>query len=145
MFFSASEVKYIQKQVEATCVINHSKKEVLMHYVDGFVIPIPKKNLKAYVRMAKMGKEMWLKHGAIDYKECAGEDLESKWGTTFSQMMKLKPGETVIFSWIVFKSRAHRDRVNAKVIKEMEKMSPKEMPFDMKRMVYGGFKVLVDI
>ena len=126
-------------------MINLSKKEVLMHYVDGFVIPIPKKNLKAYVRMAKAGKEMWMKHGAIDYKECVGEDLESKWGTPFPRMMKLKPGETVIFSWIVFKSRAHRDRVNAKVIKELEMISPKDMPFDMKRMVYGGFKVLVDI
>ena len=122
-----------------------SKKEAPMHYVDGFVIPVPKKNLKVYVRMARMGKEMWMKHGAIDYKECVGEDLESKWGTTFSRMMKLKPGETVVFSWIVYKSRAHRDRVNAKVMKEMEKMSPKEMPFDMKRMVYGGFKVLVDM
>jgi uncharacterized protein YbaA (DUF1428 family) len=123
-----------------------------MHYVDGFVIPVPKKNLKVYARMARMGKEMWMKHGAIDYKECVGEDLENKWGTTFSLMMKLKPGETVIFSWIVYKSRAHRDRVNAKVMKDMEKMSPKEkarqaaaMPFDMKRMVYGGFKVLVDM
>ena len=116
-----------------------------MHYVDGFVIPVPKKKLKVYARMARMGKEMWMKHGAIDYKECVGEDLENKWGTTFSRMMKLKPGETVIFSWIVYKSRAHRDRVNAKVMKDMEKMSPKEMPFDMKRMVYGGFKVLVDM
>lgn len=112
-----------------------------MRYVDGFVIPVPKKNLKVYERMARAGKELWLKHGAIDYKECVGEDLESKWGTTFSRMMKLKPGETVVFSWIVFKSRAHRDRVNARVIKEMEQMSA---PFDMKRMVYGGFKVLVD-
>ena len=120
-------------------------KEAPIHYVDGFVIPVPKKNLKVYARMARMGKEMWMKHGAIDYKECVGEDLENKWGTTFSRMMKLKPGETVVFSWIVYKSRAHRDRVNAKVMKEMEKMSPKEMPFDMKRMVYGGFKVLVDM
>jgi uncharacterized protein YbaA (DUF1428 family) len=126
-------------------VIQSREKEVLMHYVDGFVIPVPKKNLKVYARMAKVGAEMWMKHGAIDYKECVGEDLQNKWGTPFSQMMKLKPGETVVFSWIVFKSRAHRDRVNAKVMKEMEKMSMKEMPFDMKRMVYGGFKVLVDI
>ncbi len=116
-----------------------------MHYVDGFVIPLPKKNLKVYTRMARMGKEMWMKHGAIDYKECVGEDLERTGGTTFSRLMKLKPGETVVFSWIVYKSRAHRDRVNAKVMKEMEKMSLEEMPFDMKRMVYGGFKVLVDI
>ena len=116
-----------------------------MRYVDGFVIPVPKKNLKAYVRMAKVGKELWLKHGALDYKECVGEDLKTKWGMPFSRMMKLKPGETVVFSYIVFKSRVHRDRVNAKVMKEMEKMGDmKEMPFDAKRMVYGGFKVMVE-
>jgi len=116
-----------------------------MRYVDGYVIPVPEKNLKTYIRMAKIGAAMWMKHGALDYKECVGEDLETKWGTPFSKMMKLKPGETVVFSYIVFKSRAHRDRVNAKVIKEMEKMGEmKEMPFDVKRMVYGGFKVLVD-
>jgi uncharacterized protein YbaA (DUF1428 family) len=116
-----------------------------MRYVDGFVIPVPKKNLKAYVRMAKVGKELWLKHGALDYKECVGEDLKTKWGMPFSRMMKLKPGETVVFSYIVFKSRVHRDRVNAKVMKEMEKMGDmKEMPFDAKRMGYGGFKVMVE-
>ena len=90
-------------------------------------------------------QKMWMKHGALDYKECVGEDLKTKWGTSFSKMLKLKPGETVVFSYIVFKSRAHRDRVNAKVMKEMEKMvEMKEMPFDVKRMIYGGFKVLVD-
>lgn len=116
-----------------------------MHYVDGYVLPVPKKNLNTYARMAKMGAKMWLKHGALDYKECVAEDLKTKWGMPFSKMMKLKPDETVVFSWIVFKSRAHRDRVNAKVMKEMEKMGGmKEMPFDMKRMVYGGFKVIVE-
>lgn len=116
-----------------------------MHYVDGFVIPVPEKNLKAYVQMAREGKKMWLENGALDYKECVGDDLESKWGTPFPKMMKLKAGEVLVFSYIVFKSRAHRDRVNAKVMKEMEKMGePKEMPFDIKRMVYGGFKVLVE-
>jgi uncharacterized protein YbaA (DUF1428 family) len=116
-----------------------------MRYVDGYVLPVPKKNLKAYIRMARMGKEMWLKHGAIDYKECVGDDLKTRWGTPFPKMMKIKPGETVIFSYVVFKSRTHRDRVNAKVMKEMEKMGgPQDMPFDAKRMVYGGFKVLVD-
>jgi uncharacterized protein YbaA (DUF1428 family) len=116
-----------------------------MRYVDGFVIPIPKKNLKAYLRMARMGAEIWMKHGALDYKECVGDDLESKWGTPFPRLMKLKPGETVVFSYIVYKSRAHRDRVNAKVMKEMEKMGDMKAPFDMKRMVYGGFNVLVDV
>ncbi len=117
-----------------------------MRYVDGYVLPIPKKNLKAYARMAKMGAKIWMKHGALDYKECIGEDLKTRWGMPFSRMMKLKPGETVVFSYVVFKSRAHRDRVNAKVMKEMEKMGDmKDMPFDVKRMVYGGFKVLVEV
>lgn len=117
-----------------------------MRYVDGFVIPVPKKKLKAYARMARMGAKMWMKHGALDYKECVGDDLQAKWGTPFSRIVKLKPGETVVFSYIVFKSRAHRDRVNAKVIKEMQKMDDmKDAPFDMKRMTYGGFKVMVDI
>ena len=115
-----------------------------MRYVDGYVLPVPKKKLKAYVRMAQMGEEVWRKHGALDYKECIGDDLKTKWGSTFSRMMKLKPGETVVFSYVVFKSRAHRDRVNAKVMKEMAKADmPKDMPFDAKRIVYGGFKVSV--
>ena len=115
-----------------------------MRYVDGYVLPVPKKKLQAYLRMARMGAKIWRKHGAVDYKECVGDDLKTKWGTTFPKMMKLKPGETVVFSYIGFKSRAHRDRVNAKVMKEMEKIGePKDMPFDMKRMVYGGFKVSV--
>jgi len=116
-----------------------------MRYVDGYVLPVPRKNLKAYVRMARMGERTWRKHGALDYKECVGDDLKATWGVPFSRMMKLKPGETVVFAYIVFKSRAHRDRVNAKVMKEMEATGmPKDMPFDAKRMVYGGFKVLVD-
>ena len=115
-----------------------------MRYVDGYVLPVPKKKLKEYVRLARVGERMWRKHGALDYKECVGDDLKTKWGTAFPKMMKLKPGETVVFSYIVFKSRAHRDRVNARVMKEMEKMcEPKDMPFDVKRMVYGGFKGMV--
>ena len=115
-----------------------------MPYVDGYVLPVPRKNLKAYVRMARIGESVWRKHGALDYKECVGEDLKPKWGLPFSRVVKLKPGETVVFSYVVFKSRAHRDRVNARVMKEMAKMGgPPDMPFDVKRMVYGGFKVLV--
>src|SRR5688500_20157158 len=111
-----------------------------MSYVDGYVLPIPKKHLKAYRRMAALGRKAWLKHGAVDYKECAGDDLAAKWGTPFTRMMKLKPGETAIFAYIVFKSRAHRDRVNAKVSTAMEAMGgvPKDMHFDMKRMETGG-------
>jgi uncharacterized protein YbaA (DUF1428 family) len=119
-----------------------------MRYVDGYVLPVPKKNLKAYGRMAQKAGEIWREHGALDYKECAGDDLKTKWGIPFSRMMKLKPGETVVFAYIVFKSRAHRDRVNAKVMKDPRLgagMEDKPMPFDMKRMVYGGFKVLVDV
>jgi uncharacterized protein YbaA (DUF1428 family) len=113
-----------------------------MAYVDGFIIPIQKKNLKAYKKMALLGKKIWMKLGALDYMECVGDDLAAKWGTPFPRVMKLKAGETAIFAFIVFKSRAHRDRVNAKMMKEMTD-APEEMPFDMKRMAYGGFKVLV--
>src|SRR5512139_564506 len=90
-----------------------------MRYVDGYILPLPKKNLQAYRRMAQEAGKVWRKHGAIDYKECVGEDLKTKWGIPFPRMMKLKPGEAEVFSYVVFKSRAHRDRVNAKVMKEM--------------------------
>jgi len=118
-----------------------------MRYVDGYVLPVPKKNVQAYRRIAQKAGKVWRDHGALDYKECAGDDLNVKFGVPFPRMMKVKPGETVIFSWIVFKSRAHRDRVNAKVMKDprlAKMMVPKAMPFDVKRMVYGGFKVVVD-
>lgn len=115
-----------------------------MRYVDGFVLPIPKKNLKAYLRMARLGKRLWMKHGALDYMECVGDDLKISWGTTFPKRFKLKPSETVVFAYIVFKSRAHRDRVNAKVMKAMpDGGMGMDMPFDVKRTAYGGFKVIV--
>ena len=119
-----------------------------MRYVDGYVLPVPKKNLQAYARIAQKAGKVWRDHGALDYKECVGEDLNVKFGVPFPRQMKVKPGETVVFSYIVFKSRAHRNRVNAKVMKDprlAEMMDPKAMPFDVKRMVYGGFKVLVDL
>jgi uncharacterized protein YbaA (DUF1428 family) len=117
-----------------------------MKYVDGFVVPLPKKNLEAYVRLARKAGKIWREHGALDYKECIGEDLDVKMGVPFPRRVKVKPGETVVFSYIVFKSRAHRDRVNAKVIKDprLADCDPKTMPFDVKRMLYGGFTVLVD-
>jgi len=118
-----------------------------MRYVDGYVLPVPKKNLRAYRRIAQKAGKIWRKHGALDYKECVGDDLNVKWGVPFSRTMKLKPGETVIFAYVVYKSRAHRDRVNAKVMKDPQlatAMDNSNMPFDTKRMVYGGFKVLVD-
>lgn len=115
-------------------------------YVDGYVLPVPKKNVNAYRRMAQKAGKIWREHGALDYKECVGDDLKVKMGTPFSRNMKLKSGETVVFAYVVFKSRAHRDRVNAKVMKDprlANMCDPKDMPFDGKRMVYGGFKVIV--
>jgi uncharacterized protein YbaA (DUF1428 family) len=118
-----------------------------MRYVDGFVLPVPKKNLPAYVRMARKAGKVWREHGALEFRECVGDDLNIKMGVPFPRTFKVKPTETVMFSYIVFRSRAHRDRVNAQVIKDprLAKMcDPKNMPFDVKRMVYGGFKTLVD-
>jgi uncharacterized protein YbaA (DUF1428 family) len=118
-----------------------------MKYVDGYVLPVPKKNLQAYRRIAQKAGKIWRDHGALDYKECAGDDLNVKWGVPFPRSMKTKPAETVVFAYIVFKSRTHRDRVNAKVMKDPRLaawMDNSSMPFDCKRVVYGGFKVLVD-
>ena len=124
---------------------NHPKNP--MPYVDGFVFPIPTKNLKAYRRMALLGAKIWKEYGALEYRECVGDDLQVDFGVPFPRRVKAKPGETVVFSWIVFKSRAHRDRVNAKVMKDPRLTAmcdPKAMPFDCKRLAYGGFKILVE-
>ena len=116
-----------------------------MRYVDGFVIPLPRKNVQAYRRIALKAGKIWREYGALEFRECVGDDLAVKGMVPFARRIKLKPGETVVFSWIVFKSRAHRDRVNAKVMKDPRlDMDPKSTPFDVKRMLYGGFKVLVD-
>lgn len=117
-----------------------------MRYADGFVIPIPKKNVETYRRIAKAAGKIWRDHGALEYRECVGEDLKVKMGLPFTRLAKIKTGETVVFSWIVYKSRAHRDRVNAKVMKDprMAKMMKMPMPFDVKRMAYGGFEIMVD-
>ena len=119
-----------------------------MKYVDGYVLPVPKKNLAAYRSMAQKAGKVWLDHGALEYRECVGDDLKTKWAVSFPATIKLKPGETVVFAWIVFKSRAQRDSVNAKVMKDprlAKMMDMKAMPFDCKRMVYGGFKTMVDL
>ena len=118
-------------------------------YVDGFVIAVPEKNLPDYREMAKKAGKIWKKYGALEYFECVGDDLDSEWaGIKFPQTVAAEPEETVVFSFIVFKSRAHRDEVNAKVMKDPFMNEPdqkdKPMPFDMKRMVYGGFKVIVE-
>jgi uncharacterized protein YbaA (DUF1428 family) len=118
-----------------------------MRYVDGFVLPVPRKNLAAYRRMARRAGRVWREHGAVEFRECVGEDLRVKSLVPFPRRIKLKPGETVVFSWIGFKSRAHRDRVNARVMKDPRlatMMNGQSMPFDVKRMLYGGFEVLVD-
>jgi uncharacterized protein YbaA (DUF1428 family) len=118
-----------------------------MAYIDGFVLPVPRKNLAAYRRMAVAAGKIWRKHGAIEYRECVGDDLAVKMGVPFTRLAKVKRGETVVFSWIVYKSRAHRDKVNAKVMKDpriLNMMKGKSMPFDVKRMSYGGFKIIVD-
>ena len=118
-----------------------------MRYVDGFVIPVPKKKVQAYRRIALKAGKIWREYGALEFRECVGDDIAIKGMMPFSRRLKLKPGETVMFSWIVFKSRAHRDRVNAKVMNDprLAGMDPKTMPFDVKRMLYGGFKVLVAV
>jgi uncharacterized protein YbaA (DUF1428 family) len=113
-------------------------------YVDGFVLPVPKRNIAAYRRMAQKAGKIWRDHGALDYKECVGDDLKIKMGMPFPRGIRTKPGETVVFAYIVYKSRAHRDQVNAKVMKDPRLKIPKSMPFDCKRMLYGGFKVVVD-
>ena len=113
-------------------------------YVDGFVLPVPKRNIAAYRRMAQTAGKVWRDHGALDYKECVGDDLNVKMGMPFPRGIRSKSGETVVFAYIVYKSRAHRDKVNAKVMKDPRLKMPKSMPFDVKRMLYGGFKVIVD-
>ena len=115
-------------------------------YVDGFVIPVPKRKVAAYRRIARTAGKVWRDHGALDYVECIGDDVKPGKLTSFPQAVKLKPGEVVWFSWILYKSRSHRDRVNAKVMKDprlASMMNPKAMPFDGKRMFWGGFKVAV--
>ena len=123
-----------------------------MKYVDGFVLVVPKKNLKVYQKMAGSAGKVWKKHGALEYFECVGNDLVPDMGgmkfLTFPKMTKLKKDETVWFSFIVYKSKKHRDSVNAKVMKEFEKEKNKhkdeKMPFDVKRMAYGGFNAMVE-
>ena len=118
-----------------------------MSYVDGFVVPVPRKNLAAYRRMARKAGRIWMEHGALEYKECIADDVKKGKITSFPQSVKSKAGETVVFAWIIYKSRADRDRINKKVMKDprlADMMDPESMPFDSKRMIYGGFKVAID-
>jgi uncharacterized protein YbaA (DUF1428 family) len=119
-----------------------------MPYVDGFVVPVPKKNVAAYRAMARKAGKVWRDHGALEFRECIADDVKVGKRTSFPRSVKLKGNETVMFSYIVYKSRADRNRVMAKVMKDprlAKMMNPKAMPFDGKRMIYGGFKVLVDL
>ncbi|MFO1462690.1 MAG: DUF1428 domain-containing protein [bacterium] len=119
-----------------------------MAYVDGFVLPVPKKNIQAYRRMAKQAGKVWREHGALEYRECIADDVKpGKW-TSFPQSVKLRPGEVVWFSWVVYKSRKDRDRIMKKVMQDKRlaaMMDPKKLPFDGKRMFWGGFKMMVDL
>jgi uncharacterized protein YbaA (DUF1428 family) len=119
-----------------------------MQYVDGFVVPVPKRKLQAYRRMANKAGKIWREYGALDYRECVADDVKVGKLTSFPRSVKLKSGETVVFSWIVYKSRAQRDRVNAKVMADSRlkaMMNSKAMPFDGKRMFYGGFTTLIHL
>lgn len=117
-----------------------------MSYVDGFVLPVPKEKLDAYRQMAAKGSAIWKEHGALEYRECVGEDLEAEgMGTTFPKALGISSDETVVFAWILYESREHRDQVNEKVMADprMTEM-PGDMPFDMQRMLYGGFETVVE-
>jgi uncharacterized protein YbaA (DUF1428 family) len=120
----------------------------MARYVDGFVVPVPKKNASEYAKLARKAGKIWLDHGALEYRECVGDDVKpGKW-TSFPQAVKLKKDEVAWFSWITFKSRQHRDKVNAAVMKDArmaKMMDPSQMAFDGKRMIYGGFEVAVDL
>jgi uncharacterized protein YbaA (DUF1428 family) len=114
-----------------------------MNYADGYVLPVPRKNLATYRRMAAEAGKVWRKYGALQFCECIGDDLKTVKMKSFPSLVKPKRGETVVFSWIMFKSRAHRDSVNARVMKDprlIKMMKSKKVPFDSKRMTYGGFK-----
>ena len=117
-------------------------------YVDGFIIPVPKKNLDAYRRLAEECAKIWREYGALEVRECVADDVKMGKLTSFPRSVQRKPSETVVFSWIVYKSRADRDRVNAKAMKDKRLaawMNPKNLPFDARRMIFGGFKPLVTL
>ena len=119
-----------------------------MNYVDGFIVAVPNKNLSAYRRMAQKAGKIWMEHGALQYIECVGDDVPMGKLTSFPQSVKLKPDETVVFAWIVYKSRTQRDRINKKVMADprlADMMDPKSLPFDGKRMIFGGFRIFVEL
>ena len=120
----------------------------MARYVDGFVLPLPKDNIDAYRRQARLAGKVWLEHGALEYVEAVADDVQAGKTTSFPQSVKLKPGEVVVFAWATYRSRSHRDRVMKKVMNDprlAHMMDPKSMPFDAKRMFWGGFKTIVDL
>ena len=120
----------------------------MARYVNGFTLPVPRRNVDAYLRTARRAGKIWREYGALEYRECVADDVPKGEVTSFPRSVELKRGEIPVFAWIVFKSRAHRDRVNAKVMDDSrlaDMMDPKAMPFDAKRMIYGGFEVIVDV
>jgi len=124
----------------------HFEEAAMAGYVDGFLLPVPKKKIEAYRRMSAKAGKVWREHGALEYRECVGDDI-AKHGGGFRRGVKIKAGEAIVFSWIVYKSRAHRDRVNAKVMKDPRlaaMMDGKDMPFDVRRMAMGGFRIFVE-
>ena len=133
-------------KLRSSLLFHTHRRSPMPRYVDGFVLPVPKKNIAAYKKLAKMAARVWKDHGALQYCESMGEDLDTKGMKTFPQLVKPKKGEVVFFSYITYKSRKHRDKVNAAVMKDprLAALMPKDMPFDVKRMAYGGFEVLVE-
>ena len=118
--------------------------KTVARYVDGYVLPVPKKNVEKYRRIARIASKVWKDHGALEYRECVGEDLNTKMAMPFTRGIRAKPGETVVFAWVTYKSRAHRDRVNARVMKDPRlSLEQTDMPFDCKRILFGGFKIIV--
>lgn len=119
----------------------------MSRYIDGFVLPVPEKNVESYRRMAREAGEIWMEYGALEFVECVADDVKPGEVTSFPQSVKLEPGETVVFSWIVYESREHRDQINEKVMKDprIAGMDPKSMPFDAKRMFWGGFQTIVEL
>jgi uncharacterized protein YbaA (DUF1428 family) len=126
---------------------DHEHRRIAMAYVDGFLIPLPKRKIAEYRRIARKAGKVWRDHGALEYRECIGDDLKVKGMASFLKRAGVKPGETVVFSWVVYKSKADRKRIVAKVLADprLADMSEKNSPFDVRRMAYGGFKVLVDL
>lgn len=118
-----------------------------MAYVDGFVLPVPKKSIVAYREMAEKASKIWKEHGALEYRECVGDDVNPEFGLPFPQIANCGPDDTVVFAYIVYKSRAHRDEVNAKIMADermVAMMKPEDMPFDCAKMAYGGFETIVE-